>query len=65
MTYGLSPRLFVENGPTVEADRARQLRSTNGFRAWRKLHRDIRFDLVDRALKAPANDLIDDYPLAL
>ena len=66
MAYGLNPRLFVENGPAVEAGRARELRSTDGVRIfWRKLHSDTRFDLVDRALKAPANDLIDDYPLAL
>ena len=65
MAYGLNRRLFIENGPAVEADRARQLRSSDGFRAWRKLHSDTRFDLVDRALKSPANDLIDIYPLAL
>ena len=65
MAYGLNPRLFLENGPTVEAERARQVRSTDSFRAWRKLNIDRRFELVEGALKAPANDLLDRFPLAL
>ena len=65
MAYGLNPRLFIENGPTVEAERARQVRSSDGFRVWRELPRDRRFEVVDRALKAPANDLIDRFPVAL
>lgn len=66
MAYGLSPRLFIENGPALEAARARKIRSTDGFRAWRKLHPNRRFELVDKALKAAANDDgIDGYPIAL
>ncbi len=65
MAYGLNPRLFIENGPTVEAERARQMRSTDSFRAWRKLALDRRFELVEGALKAPANDVLDKFPIAL
>jgi hypothetical protein len=65
MTYGLNPRLFVENGPAVEARRASTRSSTAGFRAWRSLSENGRIALVDRALQAPANDLIDAYPIAL
>lgn len=65
MAYGLNPRLFIEDGPTVEAQRAQRLRSTDSFRAWRKLNVDRRFELVEGALKAPANDLLDRFPIAL
>ena len=65
MAYGLNPRLFVENGPTVEAQRARDISSTDSFRAWRKLNIDRRFALVEGALKSPANDLLDSFPIAL
>ena len=65
MAYGLNPRLFVENGPTLEAEKARQLRSTDSFRAWRRLNVDRRFELVEGALKAPANDFLDTFPIAL
>ncbi len=66
MAYGLNPRLFVENGPTIEAARSRQLSSTDGYRVWRNLRSEIRIELVDRALKSAANDEgIDGYPFAL
>jgi hypothetical protein len=35
------------------------------FRYWRKLDADHRLAAVEKALSAPANDLIDDLPLAL
>jgi hypothetical protein len=62
MTYGLDQQLFVENGPTITAARAKAARTA--YRAWRKLGPDGRLALVQRKLK-PANDLIDGYPLAL
>jgi len=65
MAYGLNPRLFIENGPTVQAQQARETRSTDAFRAWRKLNIDRRFELVEGALRAPANDLLDTFPIAL
>lgn len=63
MTYGLSTRVFIENGPAAQAIEARQkLHST--ARTWRALDDERRLALVERALK-PANDIIDAYPLAL
>jgi len=62
MTYGLSTRAFVENGPAVRAMEARSARST--ARSWRALDADRRLALINAAL-TPANDLIDAYPIAL
>ena len=62
MPYGLSTRVFIENGPAVRAIEAQSLRSS--ARSWRALDAERRLKLVDVALK-PANDLIDAYPLAL
>ena len=62
MTYGLSTRAFIENGPTVQTILAQAPRST--ARSWRVLDEERRLAIVERALK-PANDLIDAYPLAL
>jgi hypothetical protein len=64
MAYGLNPQLFVENGPAVTAAEAHGSRSSTVYRAWRALNPDRRFAIVEKALK-PANDVIDDYPLAL
>lgn len=61
MTYGLNPKLPVEDGAAFDASRADSAR----FGRWRKLGEDRRLQAVERALKAPANDLIDGYPLAL
>ena len=62
MTYGLSTRVFIENGPAVQAIEAQSLRST--ARSWRALDENRRLALVERAMR-PANDIIDAYPLAL
>ena len=62
MPYGLSTRLFIENGPAATAAEALDARSA---RPWRALSADRRLSLIEQALKAPANDLIDAYPLAL
>jgi hypothetical protein len=65
MAYGLSPALFVENGPTIQAATALARRSTT--RTWRSLDQDRRLALVERALSPdPANDdSPDDFPIAL
>ena len=65
MTYGLSPRLFVENGPAVQAANAQPRRSSVAYRAWKLLDDEHRLAAVDKALKAPANDLFDAFPIAL
>jgi hypothetical protein len=64
MAYGLNPELFIENGPAVTAADGQSPRSSTIYRAWRNLDRERRFAIVERALK-PANDFIDEYPLAL
>ena len=61
MTYGLSTRAFIEDGPVAQVARADALRST--ARSWRVLDEAHRLDLIERALK-PANDC-DEFPLAL
>lgn len=55
MTYGLNPRLFLENGPAVTAAKAQSLRSSDSYRAWRSLDADRRLAMIDEALGA-AND---------
>jgi hypothetical protein len=55
MTYGLDRRV-----PDEPAPRARRI----GFGAWRSLDSQSRLLMVERELK-PANDLIDEYPVAL
>jgi hypothetical protein len=62
MTYGLSTRAFIEDGPTEQVAQASALRST--ARAWRTLDEAHRLELIEKALR-PANDCIDAFPLAL
>lgn len=62
MTYGLSTRALIEDGPAVQPIEAQKLRST--ARSWRALDEERRLALIERALR-PANDFIDAYPLAL
>jgi hypothetical protein len=62
MTYGLSTRAFIEDGPAVQVAQADTLRST--ARTWRALDEARRIQLIELALK-PANDCIDQFPLAL
>jgi hypothetical protein len=54
MTYDLSPSLFLENGPAVQAAAARSAnRSAHDFaRAWRTYDRDHRLALVESQLRA-------------
>ncbi|HET7576445.1 MAG TPA: hypothetical protein VFK19_07765 [Sphingomicrobium sp.] len=62
MTYGLSIRAFIEDGPVEQVAKAEAGRST--ARSWHALDEARRLELVERALH-PANDCIDSYPLAL
>jgi hypothetical protein len=53
MTYGLSTRLFIENGPELTARQAQRRSSAAAHQlVWRKLPPAERIDLVDRFLKA-------------
>lgn len=55
MSYGLSPRLFIENGPAVEASKAQQRSSTAAHRLiWRQLRPGDRLALIDGLLKTAA-----------
>lgn len=65
MAYELNRRLFVEDGAAIQAADALSRSSSNAFRAWRGLDSDKRFAVVEDALKAPANDLVGFYPIAL
>jgi hypothetical protein len=62
MTYGLSTRAFIEDGPAVQAIQVQASHST--ARSWRALDAERRLAIVERALQ-PANDFIDAFPLAL
>lgn len=50
---------------TVQRAIDRAAGSWGGYQAWRQLDAESRLDLVEQALSVPANDLIDDLPLAL
>ena len=65
MAYGLNPRLFVENGPAIQAADALTRSSNIPFHAWKRFDRERRLALVEKALKMPANDDCDGYPIAL
>ena len=64
MTYGRSTRAPIESALTQRAiDRAAG--TWGGYQAWRQLDTDQRLQLIEQALIAPANDIIDNFPLAL
>lgn len=65
MTYGLNRSLFLEDGPAVQAADAAASRPSVRFLPWRRLNAEHRLAVIERALKSPANDVIDGYPLAL
>jgi len=62
MTYGLSTRAFVEDGPVEQVAKLESSRST--ARSWRVLNEARRLELIEQALLA-ANDRFDGYPIAL
>jgi hypothetical protein len=62
MTYGLSTRAFIEDGPVEQVAKAETIRST--ARSWRALSEATRLEVIEQALRA-ANDRIDEYPIAL
>jgi len=66
MIYGLSPGLFVEDGPTVHAVKAARMSSARTLQAWHAMDETQRLALVERTLAAAANEnLSDGYPAAL
>jgi hypothetical protein len=62
MTYGLSTRAFIEDGPVEQVAKMDVTRST--ARSWRALSEANRLEVIEQALRA-ANDRIDAYPIAL
>ncbi len=62
MAYGHNIRAFIENGPVQQVAKIAALRST--ARAWRALDEGRRLEVVERALH-PANDCLDELPIAL
>jgi len=62
MTYGLSTRAFIEDGPVVQVAKVEAGHST--ARSWQALSEATRLEVVEQALRA-ANDRIDAYPIAL
>jgi hypothetical protein len=62
MSYGNSIRAFIEDGPVEQVAKVDAGRST--ARAWRALDAAHRLEVIERA-QSPANDCIDEYPLAL
>ena len=65
MTYALDRGLFIEHGPTLQAANAASTRPAGRFLGWRRLDAEHRLAVIERALKSPANDFIDSYPVAL
>jgi hypothetical protein len=64
MTYGQCTRASNEDSPVRRA-LERASGTWGGYQAWRRLDADTRLEMVEEALCSPANDLIDEFPLAL
>jgi hypothetical protein len=64
MTYGHSIRASAASALTQRA-LERASGTWGGYQAWRQLDPEERLQLVEQALTLPANDIIDDFPLAL
>ena len=62
MIYGLSTRVFIEDGAAARALQVQESHST--AQSWRALDADRRFALIQQAL-APANDCMDEFSIAL
>ena len=55
MAYGLNPRLYLENGPAVEAGKARARSSAVEYQSvWEALGREQRMAIIDRQLRSAA-----------
>jgi len=65
MTYALDRGLFIEDGPAIQAANAAAARPTARLLGWKRLDASRRLQVIERALKSPANDFIDAYPVAL
>jgi hypothetical protein len=64
MAYGLSTRAPAAS-TLVQRALDRTSGTWGGYQAWRQLDPEKRFELIEHALAAPANDVVDGYPIAL
>ncbi len=64
VTYGLNPRLFLENGPAIQAAAAHSRSHSDAYRAWAGLDAEHRLELIEKALHKAANDSAE-LPVAL
>ncbi len=61
MAYDLGPLVARTSKSAILENRRSRLR----FAGWQRLAPDSRLEVVERALSAPAKDMIDFYPIAL
>ena len=55
MAYGLNPRLYLENGPALEAAKAKARSSAVEYQSvWEALDREQRLVIIDRHLRKAA-----------
>jgi hypothetical protein len=65
MTYRLDDSLFIENGAAARSAQSAAARPAVRFLPWRKLDSERRLTIIKKALNAPANAVIDGFPVAL
>lgn len=65
MAPDFDPRLFIENGPAIQAAGVLARSSSIPFHAWKSFDREHRLALVEQALRVPANDDCDGLSIAL
>ena len=55
MAYGVSPRLYLENGPAIEAAKAQARSSAASYQSmWEALEAKQRMVVIDRQLRTAA-----------
>ena len=55
MAYGLNPRLYLENGPAVEAAKAQARSSATEYQSiWEALGREQRMAIIEREIRKAA-----------
>ena len=55
MAYGVSPRLYLENGPAIEAAKAQARSSAASYQSmWEALEAKQRMAVIDRQLRTAA-----------
>ena len=55
MAYGVSPRLYLENGPAIEAAKAQARSSATSYQSiWEALDAKQRMAIIERQLRTAA-----------